>query len=493
MHFCDTQYEELRDTFNHPATEHEVDQLQEGLGQVLPQPVREWLFCCNGQDVEASASCNDGLMFGLPFLSAANILNEWQFWRVVDKDPETGANGSLRARMKSCPERWVRREYSCPGWIPLVTDHMGNYLGVDLMPEPSGSGAPGQVIIFGRDFDTKVVVYGCDGRDGWAKFLQLLASELSARKSFQLEPPSDSDGEEDTIGYRSYFSGGGSGASVGGGDRGGEPTAGFFLVGEYRNWPILESWADRSVRRWEAVGVATEAEQHGEPLATPARVSSNALSSAIVTPALDPIDPLHMTMISTPPVLEMSLPSTPSSAAQLLPLDGSPQQRPRSQHHSAATRPAPAPAPLLDLPTAEDMRAVRAAEQARLDAHEATGATLGDTLRHMAPFKAGPTKYRNMSRQPAASQDDTMELSVRPEHVYSTPPPKGTHAAVRGLRGVRTAHPDDEPLEGSVLSSTHLMDEPSRSASMDSPRATPHTAPAAHVVSIDDLSVTEAW
>ena len=130
-------------------------------GFSLPQPVRESYLCVDGQEPESSAGCAAGLFFGLTLLPLEEVLEEWRFWREVDDDPTTGANAALRGLMESIPAGWVRREYSCRGWIPLVADKAGNYLGIDM--NPGEGGAVGQVIVFGRDFDTKVVMWRGDG------------------------------------------------------------------------------------------------------------------------------------------------------------------------------------------------------------------------------------------------------------------------------------------------------------------------------------------
>ncbi|SJX62965.1 related to SMI1-beta-1,3-glucan synthesis protein [Sporisorium reilianum f. sp. reilianum] len=258
-------YPEIADTLNWPCTEDALDELEMTIGYALPTCVRESYLTYDGQELESNQSCQDGLFFGAALLSLEQIAQEWKFWRAVDEDPETAANPHVRNLMASCPHKWIRAEYSCRGWIPLITDHAGNYIGVDLSPHPAGGGAPGQVIIFGRDFDTKVVCWKGEGAGGWGRFLQTFADELEAGEFWTLEEPSvGSDDEEDAIGYESYFSGGGAGAGQGGGDRGGEGAAGFRLAGEYKGWPVLEAWADRSVRLWESVGLAP-----GKPLGNP--------------------------------------------------------------------------------------------------------------------------------------------------------------------------------------------------------------------------------
>ncbi|PWN39397.1 hypothetical protein IE81DRAFT_281616, partial [Ceraceosorus guamensis] len=210
------------------------------IGFALPPAVRDSFLCYNGQELESNQSCSDGLFFGLPLLSLEQIAEEWKFWRTVDEDPSAGANDEVKGWMTSCPAGWVRSEYSCRGWLPLITDHVGNYVGVDLSPPASGGGAPGQVILFGRDFDTKVVLWRGEGEGGWGRFLQFIAEELESGDMWSLEAQSQSsDDEEDGIGYESYFSNGGSGTGRGGGDRAGEGSAGFRLRGDYKGWPAL--------------------------------------------------------------------------------------------------------------------------------------------------------------------------------------------------------------------------------------------------------------
>ncbi len=356
--WCEAQYPELWDTVNYATTELELDAFQQAIRSALPQSVRDSFLCHNGQELESysnssgGGSCQDGLFFGMPMLSLEQALQEWRFWREVDRDPETGANESVRAAMSSCPDGWIRAAYSDRGWLPLITDRVGNYIGVDLNPpsaleqqhdgfhgarrrnyrgdlpessedtvgdeaeerlrvrlantslddeadttresitsestafangaagprsssatarpgdsfasgSKSGTGAGaapggswGQVIVFGRDFDTKVVLWRGEGSGGWGRFLQYFAEELEAGEMWTLDDTSNSsEDEEDNIGYEGYFaSGGGSGSGRGGGDRGGDGHAGFRLHGDYKGWPPLEAWADRSIRAWEEIG-----------------------------------------------------------------------------------------------------------------------------------------------------------------------------------------------------------------------------------------------
>ncbi|KDQ11703.1 hypothetical protein BOTBODRAFT_135508 [Botryobasidium botryosum FD-172 SS1] len=264
------EYPELGDTLNygiHPAA---LEQLEMAFGFTLPPAVRESYLVVDGQEVESSAGCTDGLFFGLALLPLEDALEEWGFWREVDDDPTTGGNVALRDGMHSIPAGWIRREYSSKGWIPLATDRTGNYLGVDLNPDTSG--AVGQVIIFGRDFDTKVVLFRGEGEAGWARWLASFVDELESGEGFEVGvADNSSDDSEDGIGYESYF-----GAQSHGGGKGG--VGALRLVGEYKGWNVLEALADRSFHRWREAGlVPISASPSTNEIDEPGRIGLGAL------------------------------------------------------------------------------------------------------------------------------------------------------------------------------------------------------------------------
>ncbi|KAJ7702277.1 hypothetical protein B0H17DRAFT_1004194 [Mycena rosella] len=249
------EYPELGDTLNYGILPDDLTQLELQFGFELPRVVRESYSAADGQEAESSAGCAEGLFFGLTLLPLENVLEEWRFWREVDDDPATGANAQLRQSMQSIPTGWVRKEYSQRGWIPLIADKAGNYVGVDLNPEEGG--ATGQVIVFGRDFDTKIVLWNGDGPAGWAKWMAAFVDELENGDGFELGGADNSEEDEDDIGYESYFyDGSGRGQGDGGGDGG--AGGGLRLTGEYRGWSVMEAWADRSIRKWHELGLITE-------------------------------------------------------------------------------------------------------------------------------------------------------------------------------------------------------------------------------------------
>lgn len=241
-------FPELLETLNAPADATLLAQFEAELGCPLPPPVRDSFLIADGQDLEASNNlASGGLFFGLHLLPLEEVINEWQFWQQVEHDPDSGMNPSILATMASIPPDWVKPLYACRGWLPLISDRAGNYIGVDL--DPGQGGSWGQVIVFGRDFDRKCVMWKGEGDGGWGKWLAAFTDELESGEGWEAEKNSSSD-EEDEVGYTSY-SGGGSY---------GESGKGLRLAGEYKGWGVLEAWWDKSTRKWEEMGLGIDVE-----------------------------------------------------------------------------------------------------------------------------------------------------------------------------------------------------------------------------------------
>ncbi|GMF76952.1 unnamed protein product [[Candida] boidinii] len=56
---------------------------------------------------------------------------------------------------RSIPDGAIQEVYAHDNWIPLVKDNVGNNIAVDLAPGQRGKW--GQIILFGRDYDTKYI------------------------------------------------------------------------------------------------------------------------------------------------------------------------------------------------------------------------------------------------------------------------------------------------------------------------------------------------
>lgn len=166
------------------------------------------------------------------------------FWCQIEKDPQSGANPAVLATMASIPPQWVKSEYTCRGWLPLISDRSGNYVGVDLDPGPSGTW--GQIIIFGRDFDRKCVVWRGEGEGGWGKWLASFVDELESGEGYEADKTGVD--EEEELGYNSYSNGGSYG----------EAGNCLRLAGEYKGWSVLEAWWDKSVKKWEGLGLGMD-------------------------------------------------------------------------------------------------------------------------------------------------------------------------------------------------------------------------------------------
>ncbi|EKD03621.1 beta-1,3 glucan biosynthesis-related protein [Trichosporon asahii var. asahii CBS 8904] len=240
-------YPELIESLNFPATQEALQEFEQMLGSPLPPAVRESFLQADGQDLEANNPA--GIFYGLQLLPLDEAIREWTYWRQVEADPSTGANPAVLATMASIPPKWIKSEYASRGWIPLLSDRSGNYVGVDLDPGPGG--AWGQVIIFGRDFDRKCVMWRGDGDCGWGTWLSSLVDELEAGDAWEVDNGGSDDEEE--IGYESYTGGRvyGEGAGLGI----------MKLTGEYKGWAVLEAWWDRSVGHWEKQGLGMDVEE----------------------------------------------------------------------------------------------------------------------------------------------------------------------------------------------------------------------------------------
>lgn len=241
----------------------------------LPSSVRESYLCADGQDVDGGRT--EGLFFGLALLPLEDVLSEWTFWRSVEADPATGANPRLNATMGSYPQRFIKKLYVSRGWLPLISDRAGNYIGVDLDPGPKGEW--GQVIIWGRDFDNKCVLWRGEGEGGWGRWFESWITDLENGEGWELEDTNEStvspapsvsararrrlrvdrpcyrapQGSEDDVGYSTYFHDPTSGRS--GGDVYGDGSGGLRMTGEYRGWAVLEAVWDKSVKQWDAAGL----------------------------------------------------------------------------------------------------------------------------------------------------------------------------------------------------------------------------------------------
>ncbi|KAL2152521.1 hypothetical protein VTH82DRAFT_5705 [Thermothelomyces myriococcoides] len=217
--WAEEHYPELFDQLCEGCTLNDLNELEYQLDCSLPQDVRESLQIHDGQERGGTPT---GIIFSGMLLDCEEIVQEWENWRKVNREflseqafpqttvPSKAAGGSssqastsaaassssaptspranwrqeLLARQNSVPPNAIQKAYAHPAWIPLVRDWGGNNLAVDLAPGPKGHW--GQVILFGRDYDTKYVI-----ARSWAHFLAIVADDLKSGRWFVDEDTSE--------------------------------------------------------------------------------------------------------------------------------------------------------------------------------------------------------------------------------------------------------------------------------------------------------------
>lgn len=204
--WADENYPELFDQLCEGATNNDLNELEHQLDTSLPQDVRDSLMVHDGQE---RGGMPTGIIFSSMLLDCEEIVQEWENWRKVNhqylleqsmrapaqklstnsseasSSKRGGAEGNnpgswrqdLQSRQDCVPPNAVQKVYAHPSWIPLVRDWGGNNLAVDLAPGPNGQW--GQIILFGRDYDTKYVV-----ARSWSAFMAVVADDLNSGKWF---------------------------------------------------------------------------------------------------------------------------------------------------------------------------------------------------------------------------------------------------------------------------------------------------------------------
>ena len=153
------------------ASPTQLKEFEDDSGLVLPEAVRAFWTTHNGEQPRDA-----GLAAGFCLLSlteARKVLKDW-----AEVRESLGRDLMAMDRDSSShPRNAIQRKYSLPGWVPLLKDHEGNYVGVDLDPGPAGT--VGQVINFGRDEEDKFVLF-----PSVVELINWLAQELEAGRIY---------------------------------------------------------------------------------------------------------------------------------------------------------------------------------------------------------------------------------------------------------------------------------------------------------------------
>jgi cell wall assembly regulator SMI1 len=148
-----------------PAASSELEALEAEVGGAFPQELRQ-----HWQVHDGEAGDFIGLAGGFRIVPTAEARKICSDWAAVRQRLGSELKELDRAT-SSHPPQAIRRKYSLRGWVPVLRDHEGNYVGVDLDPGPEGT--RGQIINFGRVEDDKRVLF-----DSIVALMEWLAQEV---------------------------------------------------------------------------------------------------------------------------------------------------------------------------------------------------------------------------------------------------------------------------------------------------------------------------
>lgn len=179
--FWEEEYPELEESLNSGASTADLNELEKDLAiGPFPVEVRQFYKTHDGQFRGGKPT---GILMGLTLLDIESMMEEYALWAKVAErvekqqlglqhqqqllnvgDSSSSESQGIREKLlnnylmhqKSVPADAVQPYYIHRGWIPIAKDLYGNMIGLDLAPGPAG--IRGQIILYGRDFDTKIVI-----------------------------------------------------------------------------------------------------------------------------------------------------------------------------------------------------------------------------------------------------------------------------------------------------------------------------------------------
>lgn len=208
--WLEEEYPELEDNLNDGVTSADLNEFENDLGcGSLSVEFRQFYKKHDGQ---LRGGKPTGLLLGMPLLDLESILEEHLIWTKVaeriekqqqlvlrlqrtDVDLEATSSSSAAANVqhlnnfvsnqRSIPTNAIQTCYSHRCWVPITKDNCGNQVAIDLAPGPAGT--YGQIILFGRDYDTKIVV-----ASSFHEFIFNFVNDLE-QGNFQIDQTEDQD------------------------------------------------------------------------------------------------------------------------------------------------------------------------------------------------------------------------------------------------------------------------------------------------------------
>ncbi|SMG49987.1 Cell wall assembly regulator SMI1 [Marivirga sericea] len=127
---------------NPPATNEEIEELENQIGSELPEEFKALYKLNNG---EQESWFNGGVMCGMRMFTLSQIKAEIKKLKEIEDQFNFNSkwNGDIT------PEGTIKSGAYYEKWIPIFSDNNGNFIGLDL--DPDSEGVYGQVINFGTD------------------------------------------------------------------------------------------------------------------------------------------------------------------------------------------------------------------------------------------------------------------------------------------------------------------------------------------------------
>ncbi|OWB79735.1 hypothetical protein B5S32_g3970 [[Candida] boidinii] len=130
-----------------PATDEEIENLEEKLGVKLPDDFKNSLKCHNGQIGYQSTFKNN------EYLSIDKIYHYRKLWKDIK------SNGKIDGlTSKIYDNEPISNEWYNINWIPITHDGAGNHYCLDLDPDLNKNGKIGQIITMWHDSDSRSIV-----------------------------------------------------------------------------------------------------------------------------------------------------------------------------------------------------------------------------------------------------------------------------------------------------------------------------------------------
>ncbi|CAI8491244.1 unnamed protein product [Hanseniaspora opuntiae] len=183
--WCMENCNDMYASFNDPCSYQDLNDVEKDMNVTLPKPFKVSSRIHDGQELDGLSGVQ-GLFFGLTLMTLDEIVSMREHWAKIHRNLYSSPQRQKKLPIQgSIPPGFIKLQYCNPMWIPVVTDNAGNHIAIDL--DPGIKGTVGQIIIFGRDFDTKFVI-----AENWGEFMATFVNDLKLG-NWDLDEDSEND------------------------------------------------------------------------------------------------------------------------------------------------------------------------------------------------------------------------------------------------------------------------------------------------------------